>query len=613
MSNSTQPPIVQNNTQPVHRSPLKHPGGRFSGPAEKAKDQKGTIKRIWSYLKKQRIGLISAIIYVILSSILSLLGPLLIGFIIDKYILVKDIDGTIRMVVLLTAIYVAGAILTWLQTFVMIHVSQKTIWQLRQQLFEKYQLLPLSSFDKRQQGDLMSRMTNDIENLNAALSQSVIQIISTILTVIGSAIAMFYLNWVLAIVTMLIIPCILWAANQIIKRSSKNYKARQKDLGSLNGFIAETISNSDITTLFGKEEQTIAQFNVANEKLRDSAMRAEIVSGLMGPVNNFINTLGIGVIVGVGALMSIYGLVTIGVIASFITYSRQFLRPISQLSNLFNTFQSAIAGAERVFEMIDEEEEVKDVPKAITKDKFEGNVVFRNVKFQYNEDKKILHNIPFEAKAGETIALVGPTGSGKTTIIQLLNRFYDVTNGEILLDGENIKKYKMENLRDHIGVVLQDTYLFSGTVRENIRYGKLDATDEEVEEAARIAYAHNFIKYLPKRYETVLVSGGTNLSQGQRQLIAIARAILENPDLLILDEATSSVDTMTEIHIQKGLNNLMKGRTSFVIAHRLKTIENADKILVIKDGSIIEQGNHETLMKQNGFYTNLQLQLQLQE
>ncbi|CAM5203256.1 ATP-binding cassette subfamily B protein OS=Ureibacillus acetophenoni OX=614649 GN=SAMN05877842_1057 PE=4 SV=1 [Ureibacillus acetophenoni] len=321
MSNSTQPPIVQNNTQPVHRSPLKHPGGRFSGPAEKAKDQKGTIKRIWSYLKKQRIGLISAIIYVILSSILSLLGPLLIGFIIDKYILVKDIDGTIRMVVLLTAIYVAGAILTWLQTFVMIHVSQKTIWQLRQQLFEKYQLLPLSSFDKRQQGDLMSRMTNDIENLNAALSQSVIQIISTILTVIGSAIAMFYLNWVLAIVTMLIIPCILWAANQIIKRSSKNYKARQKDLGSLNGFIAETISNSDITTLFGKEEQTIAQFNVANEKLRDSAMRAEIVSGLMGPVNNFINTLGIGVIVGVGALMSIYGLVTIGVIASFITYS----------------------------------------------------------------------------------------------------------------------------------------------------------------------------------------------------------------------------------------------------------------------------------------------------
>ncbi|CAM5205460.1 ATP-binding cassette subfamily B protein OS=Ureibacillus acetophenoni OX=614649 GN=SAMN05877842_1057 PE=4 SV=1 [Ureibacillus acetophenoni] len=613
MSNSTQPPIVQNNTQPVHRSPLKHPGGRFSGPAEKAKDQKGTIKRIWSYLKKQRIGLISAIIYVILSSILSLLGPLLIGFIIDKYILVKDIDGTIRMVVLLTAIYVAGAILTWLQTFVMIHVSQKTIWQLRQQLFEKYQLLPLSSFDKRQQGDLMSRMTNDIENLNAALSQSVIQIISTILTVIGSAIAMFYLNWVLAIVTMLIIPCILWAANQIIKRSSKNYKARQKDLGSLNGFIAETISNSDITTLFGKEEQTIAQFNVANEKLRDSAMRAEIVSGLMGPVNNFINTLGIGVIVGVGALMSIYGLVTIGVIASFITYSRQFLRPISQLSNLFNTFQSAIAGAERVFEMIDEEEEVKDVPKAITKDKFEGNVVFRNVKFQYNEDKKILHNISFEAKAGETIALVGPTGSGKTTIIQLLNRFYDVTNGEILLDGENIKKYKMENLRDHIGVVLQDTYLFSGTVRENIRYGKLDATDEEVEEAAKIAYAHNFIKYLPKRYETVLVSGGTNLSQGQRQLIAIARAILENPDLLILDEATSSVDTMTEIHIQKGLNNLMKGRTSFVIAHRLKTIENADKILVIKDGSIIEQGNHETLMKQNGFYTNLQHQLQLQE
>jgi len=613
VSNAIQPPIAQNNRPPVQRSPLKHPGGRFNGPAEKAKDQKGTIKRIWSYLKNQRLGLVSAIVFVILSSLLSLLGPLLIGYIIDQYILVKDIDGTFRMVLLLTAIYVVGAFLTWLQTFVMIYVSQKTIWQLRQQLFEKFQLLPLASFDKRSQGDLMSRMTNDIENLNAALSQSVIQIISTILTVIGSAIAMFYLNWILAIVTMLIIPCILWAANQIIKRSSKNYKAKQRDLGNLNGFIAETISNSDITTLFGKEEQTIAQFNIANEKLRDSAMRAEIVTGLMGPTNNFINTLGIGVVVGVGALLSISNLVSIGIIASFITYSRQFLRPINQLSNLFNTFQSAVAGAERVFEIIDEREEPKDIQNAISKDKFEGHVVFNHVDFKYNQEKTVLRNISFEVKTGETIALVGPTGSGKTTIIQLLNRFYDVTNGEILIDGENIKHYKLDNLRDHIGVVLQDTYLFSGTVRENIRYGKLDATDEEVEQAAKIAYAHNFIKYLPKRYETVLVSGGTNLSQGQRQLIAIARAILENPDILILDEATSSVDTMTEIHIQKGLNNLMQGRTSFVIAHRLKTIENADNILVIKDGSIIEQGNHELLMKKQGFYSNLQHQLQLQE
>ncbi|WP_052123988.1 ABC transporter ATP-binding protein [Ureibacillus manganicus] len=613
MTNSVQPPTTQNGRPPEARNVLRHPGGRFNGPAEKAKDQKGTIKRIWTYLKNERLGLISAVIYVVFSTILSLLGPLLIGVIIDKYILVNDIDGTIRMVLLLAAIYVAGAILTWMQTFVMIRVSQKTIWKLRQHLFEKFQLLPLSIFDKRQQGDLMSRMTNDIENLNAALSQSVVQIISTILTVIGSAIAMFYLNWILAIVTMLIIPCILWSAKQIIKRSSKNYKAKQRDLGSLNGFVAETISNSDITTLFGKERQTIEQFNIANENLRKSAMRAEIVTGLMGPVNNFINTLGIGIVVGVGALMSINNLVTIGVIASFITYSRQFLRPINQLSNLFNTFQSAIAGAERVFEIIDEEEEPKDLENATSKQKFNGNVEFRKVAFQYNKEKYVLHNISFKAKAGETIALVGPTGSGKTTIIQLLNRFYDVSNGEILIDGINIKNYRLENLRDHIGVVLQDTYLFSGTVRDNIRYGKLDATDEEVEQAAKIAYAHNFIKYLPKRYETMLVSGGMNLSQGQRQLIAIARAILEDPDILILDEATSSVDTMTEVHIQKGLNNLMNGRTSFVIAHRLKTIENADKILVIKDGSILEEGNHESLMNKQGFYANLQNQLHIQE
>ncbi|BDH63618.1 multidrug ABC transporter ATP-binding protein [Lysinibacillus sp. PLM2] len=607
---ATQPPLPQNRSMP--RSPLKHPGGRFNGPAEKAKNQKATIRRIWTYLKNERIGLISAIVFVIFSSILSILGPLIIGIIIDHYILPKDIAGAIRMIVLLTAIYIVGAILTWLQTFVMIHVSQKSIWQLRQHLFKKFQVLPLASFDKRQQGDLMSRMTNDIENLNVALSQSVLQIISTVLTVIGTAIAMLYLNWILAIVTMLIIPCILWSAKQIIKRSSKNYAQRQKDLGILNGFIAESISNSDITTLFGKEAQTIEQFHEANEKLRSSAMRAEIVSGLMGPMNNFINTLGLGIVVGVGALMSINNLVTIGIIASFATYSRQFLRPINQLSNLLNTFQSAIAGAERVFEIMDEEEEVKDIPNAITKDKFIGEVMFRNVYFRYNDEKSVLKNISFHAKAGETVALVGPTGSGKTTIIQLLNRFYDTTSGEILIDGENIKHYKMENIREHIGVVLQDTYLFSGTVRENIRYGKLDATDEEVKQAAKIAFAHSFIKYLPQQYDTMLVSGGMNLSQGQRQLIAIARAILEDPDILILDEATSSVDTMTEVHIQKGLNNLMKGRTSFVIAHRLKTIENADQILVIKDGSIIEQGNHQTLMNQRGFYANLQNQLQVQ-
>jgi len=591
----------------------RHPGPRFNGPAEKAKNQKATLKRIWSYLKNQRIGLISSIFFVVASTLLSLAGPLFIGIIIDDYILKFDLDGAIRMILVLAGIYIVSAVFTWLQTFMMIRVSQKTIRQLRQDLFEKFQSLPIAIFDKRQQGDLMSRMTNDIENLNAAVSQSVIQIVSTVLSVAGTGIAMFYLNWVLAIVTLLVVPIIIWSTKQIIKRSSKNFSQRQRDLGNLNGFVEETISNAHITTLFGKEEQTVAQFKEANEKLRNSALKADITSGFLGPINNFINNLGIGLVIGVGALLSIGNLgVSVGVIASFVTYTRQFFRPINQLSNLFNTFQSAVAGAERVFEILEEQNEVADVPEAIVKNRYDGDVEFRDVGFYYQSDKPVLQHISFRAKAGETIALVGPTGSGKTSVIQLLNRFYDAVHGEILIDGNDIKQYRMENLRNHIGVVLQDTYLFSGTVRDNIRYGKLNAADEEVERAAKIAYAHNFIKYLPQGYETMLVSGGMNLSQGQRQLIAIARAILEDPDILILDEATSSVDTMTEVHIQKGLNNLMQGRTSFVIAHRLKTIENADQILVIKDGAILEQGNHDSLMLKNGLYASLQHQLQVQ-
>ena len=583
-------------------------GGRGQGVTAKAKNQKETIKRIWSYLKVQRWSIVFVITLVLITSILNILGPMLIGIIIDEYILPLDIQGTIRMGMVLASIFIASSILSWLQTFVMIRASIKTIQNLRLELFEKIQSLPIPFFDKKQQGDLMSRMTNDIDNLNFALSQSVIQIVSSVLTIVGTAIAMVYLNWILAIVTLFVIPLIFWTTKQIVKRSSVNYRNRQRDLGNLNGYIEETISNSEIVALFGKEQQTIKQFKDTNEKLRHSAMQSEIVSGLLGPTNNFINNLGQGLIVGVGAVLAVNSLVSIGVITAFITYARQFFRPINQLSNLLNTFQAAIAGAERVFEILDERIEKMDSPPDVSRKTLEGQVEFRNVYFHYAENKPVLKNISFNANPGEMVALVGPTGSGKTTIVQLLSRFYDVSKGEIFIDGEEIRSYSMEHLRDSIGVVLQDTYLFSGTVRENIRYGKLDATDEEVEQAAKIAYAHSFIKYLPNQYETMLESGGKNLSQGQRQLIAIARAILKDPDILILDEATSSVDTMTEVHIQKGLNNLMKGRTSFVIAHRLKTIENADCILVIKDGEIIEQGNHESLLMQNGFYTQLQNQ-----
>nr|WP_193433797.1 ABC transporter ATP-binding protein [Solibacillus kalamii] len=591
---------------------MRHPGGRFTGPVVKPKNQKETLLRIWSYLRVQKVELISVVIFVIISTLLSLVGPFLIGKTIDDYIVKLDVPGAIRMALILAGVYIASSVLTWLQTFVMIRVSQKTIRRLRQQLFEQYQSLPLAFYDKKQQGDLMSRMTNDIENLNAALSQSVIQIVSSFLTIVGTAFALFYLDWRLALVTLIIIPLIVYATKQIIKRSSVNYKARQRDLGNLNGYIEETISNADIITLFGQEKSTLAEFKEANEQLRGSAMRADIISGFMGPINNFMNNFGLSLVIGAGAIMAVTSGLTIGVIASFVTYTRQFFRPINQLSNLLNTFQSAIAGSERVFEVLDETKEVADIKNAKAKEQFSGDVKFENVQFAYETGKPVLHGIDFEAKAGETVAIVGPTGSGKTTIIQLLTRFYDATGGRILLDGEPIQHYRMTNVRDHVGVVLQDTYLFSGTVRENIRFGKLHATDDEVEQAAKIAYAHNFIKYLPEQYDTVLTSGGLNLSQGQRQLIAIARAILEDPDILILDEATSSVDTMTEVHIQKGLNNLMEGRTSFVIAHRLKTIENADKILVIKDGQILEQGNHDSLMNEQGFYATLQRQLQSQ-
>ncbi|WP_312143553.1 ABC transporter ATP-binding protein [Lysinibacillus capsici] len=588
-------------------------GPRMGGPAEKAKNQRETLSRVWHYVKQQKIGLFFSIFFVIASTFLSLAGPYMIGHIIDDYIMKKDIDGTIRLGILLAVIFSVASILTWLQTYVMIHVAMKTIRTLRLELFQKLQTLTLRFFDQRALGDLMSRVTNDIDNLNTALAQSVTQIVSSILTVIGVSIAMFTLSWQLAIVTLIIIPLIVFTTKQIIKRSSKNYAARQRDLGKLNGYIEEMITGAEVLTLFGKEQQTIDTFHQQNENLRNSAQRAEITSGLLGPINNFMNNLGLAVVIGTGAFLAVKSIVTVGIIAAFVTYTRQFFRPLNQLSNLLNTFQSAIAGAERVFEILDEPSEVADKPNAIKTASLKGDVVFKQVSFSYEPNKPVLKNIDFHAKAGETFALVGPTGSGKTTIINLLTRFYDVDQGEILIDGHNIEHYQMATIRQRVGVVLQDTYLFSGTIRENIRFGKLDATDEEVVEAAKIANAHHFIKYLPAQYDTPVQAGGANLSQGQRQLIAIARAILENADILILDEATSSVDTQTEVDIQKGLQHLMQGRTSFVIAHRLKTIENADQILVIQQGEIIEQGNHQELMEQQGMYRQLQQKLLLEQ
>jgi len=588
-------------------------GPRMGGPAEKAKNQKTTILRVWHYVRQQKVGLFLSIFFVIASTFLSLAGPYLIGHIVDDYIMKKQVAGAIRLGLVLACIFTVASIFTWLQTYVMIQVAMTTIRTLRRELFKKLQTLTLKFFDQRALGDLMSRVTNDIDNLNTALAQSVTQIVSSILTVIGVSIAMFSLSWQLAIVTLIIIPLIVFTTKQIVKRSSKNYAARQRDLGKLNGTIEEMITGAEVVTLFGKEQQAIETFRQQNNNLRNSALRAEITSGLLGPINNFMNNLGLAVVIGTGAFLAVKGLVTVGIIAAFVTYTRQFFRPLNQLSNLLNTFQSAIAGAERVFEILDEPSEVADKKHAIERHHLQGDVVFQDVSFSYLPNQPILKHIHFHAKAGETIALVGPTGSGKTTIINLLTRFYDVDAGEILIDGHNIEDYKMATIRERVGVVLQDTYLFTGTIRENIRFGKLDATDAEVEEAAKIANAHNFIKYLPAQYDTAVQAGGANLSQGQRQLLAIARAILENADILILDEATSSVDTQTEVDIQKGLQHLMQGRTSFVIAHRLKTIENADQILVIQQGEIVEQGNHQQLMQQQGIYKNLQQKLLLEK
>jgi len=581
------------------------PGGRVPGPVEKTNDPKGTLLRIWMYMKKQKMSLVVAIILVILSSFLSLLGPYFIGVIIDHYILPKDVTGTIRMIWMLVGINIGTSILTWLQSYIMVDISLNTIKGLREDLFAKLQTLSLRFFDQHKHGELMSRFTNDLEQLNQALSQSVVQFVSSLLTITGVTIAMFSLNWVLAIVSFFIIPVMLYVTKKIVSISRKNFSQRQKDVGELNGFVEETISGGEVIALFGKEEDTFEQFHVVNERLRQSAIKADMFSGTLGPFNNFLSNLGLAIVIAVGALMALKGHTTIGIIASFVTYSRQFTRPINQLSTLLNSIQAALAGAERVFETMDEVPDLVDKREAVQVSSLKGEVQFQHVDFQYEQNKPILKNIHFSAVPGEMIALIGPTGSGKTTIINLVMRFYDVQSGELLLDGRNIKDYKLRDLRKRIGIVLQDPYLFSGTIMENIRYGRLEATDEEVIEAAKTASAHGFIKHLPNQYQTTITSGGQNISQGQKQLLSIARAILANPDLLILDEATSNIDTKTEIDIQRGIRNLIKGKTSFVIAHRLKTIELANQIIVIQDGEVIESGNHHELLKQRGFYYEL--------
>ncbi len=598
---------MANNEKPKSGSSVR-PGGhggpssRYTQAKPKLKNPKETIKRLFSYMSGQNKALMLTVALVLATTVLTVLAPILMGKAVDEYILLKDVAGLSTLLIWLTACYLVISLFTYLQTLLMIRVSQHAVKRMRRELFCKLQTFSLRFFDTHSHGDLMSRMTNDIDNISSTLSQSVTQLISNLLTLVGVTIMMFVINWQLAAVTILMIPVSILLMGFIGKRTRKNFSSQQSNLGSINGMVEEYTTGHHVVKAYGREDAIIGEFREKNQVLVKASINAQIYSGMMMPLMNFLNNFSYAVVISAGAAFHVYGLLSLGTITIFMNYARQFGRPLNQIAQLYNTVQLAVAGAERVFEIMDQEPEVKNAKRAVKLDNIKGSVSFESVDFAYDPEKPVLKEVSLEVKSGETVALVGPTGAGKTTIINLLTRFYDIQKGSIRIDGRNIVELEKESLREKLGIVLQDTYLFSGTVRENIRYGRLAASDEEVEEAARLANAHLFIHRLPEGYDTHLTEEGSNLSQGQRQLLSIARAILANPDILILDEATSSVDTRTEVHIQEALLRLMEGRTSFVIAHRLSTIRKADQILVIDDGRIVERGNHEDLMQQEGFY-----------
>jgi len=575
------------------------------GPQEKAKDTRGTLLRLWGYLRRQRAALVATVALVAASSGLELLGPYLMGKAIDEYILKGDLPGLARNALLMLGAYLAASLTAWLESYVMAGASQRTIRDIRNDLFAVLQTLSLRFFDQHTHGELMSRLANDIENISMVLAQGVVQLISAVLSVTGVAVMMFLINVRLALVSLVTLPLMMAVSRWIGKRTRKGFREQQELLGELNGIIEETVGGQRVVKAYAREAAAIASFEVANRGLQRAATKAQVYAGFIGPTMNLVNNVGFAIVAGAGGWMAVRGHATVGNIASFISYARQFARPLNEIANLYTLIQSALAGAERVFEIIDQVPELQDAPDAQPLERVQGDVIFEDVCFGYEENVPVLKHVSLHAEPGQTIALVGPTGAGKTTIVNLLTRFYDIDSGSIRIDGMDIRQVKRDDLRRRLGIVLQDTFLFSDTVMESIRYGRLDATDEEVIAAAKLANADTFIHRLPQGYQTELSERGSNLSQGQRQLLAIARAILADPGILILDEATSSVDTRTEQHIQEAMLRLMEGRTSFVIAHRLSTIRDADKILVINHGQIIERGSHQELLAQEGFYYHL--------
>ncbi|MEE0865779.1 MAG: ABC transporter ATP-binding protein [Clostridia bacterium] len=595
---------------------MPRPGRGPGSNLDKPKDFKQTTKKLISmYLSKYKIALIIVFVFAIGSTIFTIVGPKILGNATTEVFngLISKMSGgsgidfskIAQILITLIILYVISAIFSFIQGFVMTDVSQKITYKLRADISQKINKLPMRYFDKKTHGEVLSIITNDVDTLSMNLNQSITQIITSICTVIGILIMMLTISWKMTLISLIIIPISGIIIRNIVGKSQKYFKSQQNYLGHVNGQVEETFSGLNIVKAFNGEEKTIKEFKKANDELYTSAWKSQFLSGLMFPIMNFISNIGyVGVAV-VGGYLALNGTITVGNIQSFIQYNKQFTHPINQIAQISGMLQAMIAAAERVFDFLEQPEEEETKNNNIDTSKLKGNVEFKNVKFGYNEGKTIINDFSSKIKESQKIAIVGPTGAGKTTIVKLLMRFYDVSSGEILVDGHSIKDFERGELRKIFGMVLQDTWLFGGTVKENIKYGKEEATEDEIIRAAKAAHVHHFIKTLPNGYNSILNEESSNVSAGQKQLLTIARVILTNPKILILDEATSSIDTRTEIEIQKAMDNLMEGRTSFIIAHRLSTIKNADLILVMNHGDIVEQGTHEELLNKNGFYADL--------
>lgn len=595
-----------------HRGPMG-PGPGFVG--EKPKDFKGSSKKLIKYLGKYWIAIVIVMIFAAASTVFSVAGPKVMGKattalaegLMDKIsgTGVIDFDYIAKVLLFTLGLYIISAVFMFIQGLIMTNITQKTCYRMRKEIVEKINRMPMKYFESRTYGEVLSRITNDVDTLGQSLNQSITQVITSVATLIGTLVMMLSISPLMTLISIVILPVSAFLISFVVKHSQKFFRQQQEYLGHINGQVEEVYGGHLIIKAYNKEEETVSEFRQANDVLYRSAWKSQFLSGLMMPIMQFVGNLGYAGVAISGGILAIKKVITIGDIQAFIQYVKNFTQPIQQIAQVATQLQSMTAASERVFEFLEEEEEDITVEDPVSVSDIEGRVEFSHVKFGYDPDNMIIKDFSAKVEPGQQVAIVGPTGAGKTTMVKLLMRFYDVNSGAILVDGHDVREYNRPQLREAFGMVLQDTWLFKGTIMENIRYGRLDATDEEVIEAAKAAHAHHFIQTLPGGYNMELNEDASNVSQGQKQLLTIARAILADNRILILDEATSSVDTRTEIRIQKALDNLMRGRTSFVIAHRLSTIKNADIILVMKDGDIIEQGNHEELIKKNGFYAEL--------